>query len=204
MDRALGSRSEDLGFDSHCWSCVEVTGKLLISCCLCPPNSDGYLVEQIKLICNVGRNALNFPQKSWTCNKGVFQYQRCTVHSIGFTFRYLDYKHIHLHFTFMKLVGPILNGDQSARCSAYRGGRFMRLYCNNHKCVRIPISQNLLGHSALMTWYLHDQAPPENVPMFVHLIYIACYLPFIARAQSACIKYSAAYFTLVSLQLCVV
>ena len=44
VDRVLDS--EGLGFDSHCWSCVEVLGKLLISYCLCPPSSDGYLVKQ--------------------------------------------------------------------------------------------------------------------------------------------------------------
>ena len=36
-------RSEGLGFDSHCWSCVEVSGKLRIPCCFCPPSSNGYL-----------------------------------------------------------------------------------------------------------------------------------------------------------------
>ena len=46
VDRALGSISEGLGFDSHCWSCVEVPGKLLIPYCICPASSDGYLVEQ--------------------------------------------------------------------------------------------------------------------------------------------------------------
>ena len=28
VDRTLDSRSEGLGFDSQCWSCVEVSGKL--------------------------------------------------------------------------------------------------------------------------------------------------------------------------------
>ena len=46
VDRALDLRSEDLGFDSHCWSCVEVSGKLLIPYCLCPSRSNGYLVDQ--------------------------------------------------------------------------------------------------------------------------------------------------------------
>ena len=46
VDRVLDSRSAGLGFDSHCWSsCVEVSGKLLIPYYLCPPSSDGYLVE---------------------------------------------------------------------------------------------------------------------------------------------------------------
>ena len=44
VDRVLDSKSEGLGFDSHCWSCVVVSYKLLIPHCLCP-TSDGYLVE---------------------------------------------------------------------------------------------------------------------------------------------------------------
>ena len=40
------SRSEGLEFDSHCWSCVDVLGKLLIPYCLSPPRSNGYLVER--------------------------------------------------------------------------------------------------------------------------------------------------------------
>ena len=45
VDRALDLRSEGLAFDSHCWSCVEVSGKLLVPYCLCPPSSNGYQVE---------------------------------------------------------------------------------------------------------------------------------------------------------------
>ena len=44
VDRALDSRSEYLG------SCVEVSGKRLIPYCLCPPSSDGCLVE-----CEIGK-----------------------------------------------------------------------------------------------------------------------------------------------------
>ena len=47
VDRVLDSRSKGVELHSHfCWSCVEVSGKLLISYCLCLPSSDGYLVEQ--------------------------------------------------------------------------------------------------------------------------------------------------------------
>ena len=46
VDRALDLRSECLGFDSHCWSCVEVSGKLLIQYCLCQPSSNWYQVER--------------------------------------------------------------------------------------------------------------------------------------------------------------
>ena len=40
------SRSKGLGFDSHCWSYVEVPGKLLISYRLCIPSSDGHLMDE--------------------------------------------------------------------------------------------------------------------------------------------------------------
>ena len=57
-----------LGFDSHCWSCVEVLGKLLIPYCLCPPSNNGYLMEQkiVKLwMALAAENALNSPQRRW-------------------------------------------------------------------------------------------------------------------------------------------
>ena len=40
----------------HCYSCVEVLGKLLIPCCLCPPSSNGYLVKS-------AADVLNSPQE---------------------------------------------------------------------------------------------------------------------------------------------
>ena len=45
VDKALYLRSEGLGYDSHCWSCAEGSGKLLILYCLCLHSSNGYLVE---------------------------------------------------------------------------------------------------------------------------------------------------------------
>ena len=39
VDGALDSRSEGLGFDSQCWSCVEVLGKL----------RNGYVVHSSKV-----------------------------------------------------------------------------------------------------------------------------------------------------------
>ena len=48
VDRALDSRS-GLGFDSQCWSCVEVSGKLCIPHCLGPPSHNGYLVHRSKV-----------------------------------------------------------------------------------------------------------------------------------------------------------
>ena len=49
VDRALDSRSEALGFDSQCWLCVEVSGKLRIPHCLGPPSRTGYLVHRSKV-----------------------------------------------------------------------------------------------------------------------------------------------------------
>ena len=49
VDRALDSRSEGLGFDSQCWPCVEVSGKLRIPHCLGPPSRNGYLVHRSKV-----------------------------------------------------------------------------------------------------------------------------------------------------------
>ena len=45
----VDSKSKGLEYDSHCWSCVKVLGKLLIPFCLCLPSSDGYLMEQESL-----------------------------------------------------------------------------------------------------------------------------------------------------------
>ena len=49
VDRALDSRSEGLGFDSQCWPCVEVSGKLRIPHCFSPPSRNGYLVHRSKV-----------------------------------------------------------------------------------------------------------------------------------------------------------
>ena len=49
VDRALGSRSEGLGFDSQCWPCVEVSGKLRIPHCFGSPSRNGYLVHRCKV-----------------------------------------------------------------------------------------------------------------------------------------------------------
>ena len=49
VDRALDSRSEGLGFDSQCWPCVEVSGKLRFAHCLGPNSRNGYLVHRSKV-----------------------------------------------------------------------------------------------------------------------------------------------------------
>ena len=49
VDMALDSRLEGLRFDSQCWPCVEVLGKLRISFCLGPPIRNGYLVHRPKV-----------------------------------------------------------------------------------------------------------------------------------------------------------
>ena len=49
VDTALDSKSEGLGFDSQCWPCVKVSGKLCIPCCLGPSSRNGYLVHRYKV-----------------------------------------------------------------------------------------------------------------------------------------------------------
>ena len=56
VGRALDSRTKDLGFDSHCWSCVKMLGKLLIPYHLRQPSSDGYLVEREKYTVMIGHS----------------------------------------------------------------------------------------------------------------------------------------------------
>ena len=49
VDRELDSRLEGLGFDSQCWSCVEVLGKVCSPHCLGPPRRNRYLVHRSKV-----------------------------------------------------------------------------------------------------------------------------------------------------------
>ena len=49
VDRAVDRRSKGLVFDSQCWSCVEVSGKLRVPHCLGPPSHNGYLVHRYKV-----------------------------------------------------------------------------------------------------------------------------------------------------------
>ena len=49
VDRALDSRSEGLGFNSQCWKCVEVSGKLCIPHCLSQSSRNWYLVHRSKV-----------------------------------------------------------------------------------------------------------------------------------------------------------
>ena len=48
VERILDSRSEALGFDSQCWSCVVALRELGIPYCLGTPSSNGYLVHRSK------------------------------------------------------------------------------------------------------------------------------------------------------------
>ena len=48
VDRVLDLRSEGLGFNSQCWPCVEVPGKLHIPHYIGPPSRNGYLVHKSK------------------------------------------------------------------------------------------------------------------------------------------------------------
>ena len=49
VDMALDSRSEGLGFDSQCWSCVQVSGKLCILHRLGSSGNNGYLMYRSKV-----------------------------------------------------------------------------------------------------------------------------------------------------------
>ena len=49
VDRVMHSRSEGLGFDSQCWPCVEVSGKLCIPHYLSPPCCNGHFVHRSKV-----------------------------------------------------------------------------------------------------------------------------------------------------------
>ena len=84
VDRALDSRSEGLGFESQCWSCVEVSGKLRIPHCLGPPSRNGYLVHRSKLVAivagcigaHLARGKVKFVEHAehgaWTLNKYLY------------------------------------------------------------------------------------------------------------------------------------
>ena len=49
-DKVVGGKAGNIR--EHCYSCVEVLGKLLIPCCLCPPSSNGYLVKSATDVLN--------------------------------------------------------------------------------------------------------------------------------------------------------
>ena len=77
--------------ESCCWPCVEVLGMPLISCRLCPPSSDGYVVEwkMENCECISWENALNSPQRRWD--------QGCKIVKSAELDEISDYKHTHLH-----------------------------------------------------------------------------------------------------------
>ena len=68
VDRALDARSGGLGFDSQCWPCVEVSGKLRIPHCLGPPSRNGYLVHRSKVGLNIFYSWQNMT-KDWAEQK---------------------------------------------------------------------------------------------------------------------------------------
>ena len=49
VDMALDTRSEGLGFDSQCWPCVEVPGKLRVPHCFDPRSHNSYLMHRSKV-----------------------------------------------------------------------------------------------------------------------------------------------------------
>ena len=88
--------------ESRCRPCIEVLGKPLISCRLCPPSSDGCLVEgESKLwwLAIAAAKCANTesPQRRWDCIR-EFQYEGCQLWSLLNSRGYrTDYKHTHLH-----------------------------------------------------------------------------------------------------------
>ena len=106
VDRALDSRTEGLGFDSHCWSCVEVLGTLLIPYCLNPPNNE-YLVEQKnwKIVNGIScRKCAEFSSEEMKPYKREFQYQGCKLQKSAELTGISDYKNLHLHLLITALV----------------------------------------------------------------------------------------------------
>ena len=49
-DKVVGGKAGNIR--EHCYSCVEVLGKLLAPCCLWPPSSNGYLVKSAADVLN--------------------------------------------------------------------------------------------------------------------------------------------------------
>ena len=99
-DGELDSRSKDLWCDFQCWSCVEVLGKLLISCCLSPPVTLTWALGGTKMLnCNdcpyiyvVAENEL---LRGDAIIKSVADDRVVTVHAVQRG--YLDYKHGDVH-----------------------------------------------------------------------------------------------------------
>ena len=70
VDRASDSRLKGVGFDSHCWSCVEVSDKLLISYCLCllavmDTWGSRFVTEWLKLLAYLHGLCTVFSQGIW-------------------------------------------------------------------------------------------------------------------------------------------
>ena len=49
VNRASHSRSQDMGFNSQCWPCAEMSGKFHTPHCLGPSRRNGYLVHRSKV-----------------------------------------------------------------------------------------------------------------------------------------------------------
>ena len=86
VDRALDLRSKGLRFDSQCWPCLDVLGKLCIPHCLCPTSRNGYLVLRYKVgLIVVGyigahwwESLLNMRHGIWTLNNYHYIYLKGT------------------------------------------------------------------------------------------------------------------------------
>ena len=124
---ALDSRSEGLVFDSQCWPCVEVVGKLRIPHCLGPPSCNGYLVHRSKVgsivVFCIGAH-LARGKVCWTCvvmESGLYT---------TFTFTYQGpYTHNHpLVFTFSNCILLFIMGCLAIHVSSSWSLNFLKCF----------------------------------------------------------------------------
>ena len=75
---ALDAKSKDLRFRSHCWSCVEMSGKFLIPYYFCLPSAlmgtsqTEVVSEWLKLPAYLYGVCAVFSQGRWGCSSGVY------------------------------------------------------------------------------------------------------------------------------------
>ena len=69
--QSVGFKIRGVGFNSQCWSCVDVLGKLCIPHCLGPPSCNGYLVHRSKVRSTVAGCHRHLPchgKSKWSAN----------------------------------------------------------------------------------------------------------------------------------------
>ena len=110
----LDSRSKGLKFKSHYRLYVQVLGKLLPPCCLCPTSINGYMVELKMSNCSdwlkLWKMHWILPSANETV-KSVFQYQGCILYRPLNLRGYLENTHVHLHFIYFYIFSQVLCRD---------------------------------------------------------------------------------------------